>query len=113
MIRVKRISLATVSPPLYSRHKFWEERWKAHCAFARTGDQQGKGRCLNGVECFHLIIISDDLNENQVMLAVCMGTYNEWKGGQVLRKRYDEVEDGQNKMRGESGMAHISASVYD
>ena len=48
------------------------------------------------------------------MQIIRMGTYNEWKGGQILRKCYDEVGDGQNtKLRGGSRVARISASVYN
>lgn len=82
---------STLSPHLHSSHEFWEKHGKAHCTFTYNGDLQGKGRHLNGVGRFHLIITTADINEIQVMRIVCMGTYKEWKAGQVLSKCDDEV----------------------
>lgn len=45
--------------------------------FARHGDQQGRGRCLKGEGCCHLIITTADINEKQVLRIVCLNTYNE------------------------------------
>lgn len=71
-------------------------------------------RHLYGMGCFHLIITTADINENQAVRIVGTGTCNERKGGQALSKRCDEVGDRQNtKVRGESSVAPISASVYD
>lgn len=56
-----------------------------------SGHLEGKGRHPNGVGCFHLIITTADIRENQVMRTVRMGTYNVWQGGQILSKCYDEA----------------------
>lgn len=63
-------------------------------------EREGKGRHPNGVRCFHLIITTADIRENQVMRTVRMGTYNAWKGGQILSKCYDEAGDRLNTRLG-------------
>lgn len=63
-------------------------------------EREGKGRHPNGVGCFHLIITTADIRENQVIRTVRMGTYNAWKGGQILSKCYDEAGDRLNTRLG-------------
>lgn len=104
--------LSTLSPHLHSRHEFWEKHWKARCTFTYNGDLQGKGRHLNGVGCFHLIITTADINEIQAMRIACMGTDKEWKAGQVLSKCNDEVGGGQTtRLRGEAMRLYFSFRV--
>lgn len=66
---------------------------------------------MNGVGCLHLIIITADINENQVM---CIMPYNEWQGGQIPRKCYEKLGDGQTtKLRGEAVLLTFQPnSVY-
>lgn len=62
--------------------------------------------------CFHLIITTADINENQVMHMVCMGTDNEREGGQILRKCRDEVGDREDtELRGEALGLYFSFSA--
>lgn len=108
----QRDFLSILSPHLHSSHEFWEKHWKAHCTFAYNGDLQGKGKHLNGVGCFHLIITTADINEIQAVCMVCMGTYDEWKAGQGLSECYDEVGGTQTrKLRGEAMRLYFSLSV--
>lgn len=59
-----------ILPRLHPSRKFWEARG----SLARHGARQGKGRRLNGVGCFHLIITPADITEIRVMRIGRMGT---------------------------------------
>lgn len=74
----------------------------------------GESKTFEWSGVFHLIISTADINEKQTMRIVGMGTYGEWKGGQVLSKLYDEVGDrwASKQSRG-SSVAYISAAAYN
>lgn len=106
--------LSTLSPHLHSRHKLWKKCGKAPRTFPHKGDRQEEGRLLGGVACLHLIITTADVSDSHATCTV-HGHPAEGQAGQILRKRDDEVGDGQAtnpKPRGSSVVCR-SASVCD